>query len=111
MEGYTDVYDASVGSLEVRAIIGYFPDLNQLSKNKICNVTILYCGNKDELTKGVFYSISDDITKLIQKHEDIKFKPTMKNFEFMMTQHFFVEEIPDLTFHTHGTFSVMQENT
>lgn len=106
MVGYTDVLEASLGSLKVRAIIGYFPDLNQLSKNKICNVTFFYCGNKNELTSGVFHSISDDITELIQNDEDVKFKPAMNKFEFMMTQHFFVEEIPDLRFYSHGTYIV-----
>ena len=104
-EGYCDVYNAIVDSISVRIIVSYFPNLKQFNKNKVCSVTAFYACHKKEITSGKFHWIMDDVVELIQEVESERYEPSMSKFNVMMTQHFFVKEMPDMEYSTHGTYS------
>jgi len=103
--GYIEIYETVANNISIRAIISYFPNLNQFNNNKICSVSIAYSCKNSDVTSGFFHSINNDITQLIQSNEDICFESTMNKFEFMMTQQFFVKKLPELEYYTHGDFS------
>lgn len=109
--GYIEVYETTAeNDIKIRAIITYYPDLNQFSKNRICNVTILFVCEKKDITDGFWHWVLDDITELISNQEEMKFDKEMKKFETMFTQQFFVKELPEMIYFTHGDYSKVTQD-
>jgi len=104
--GFLEVYETNVENIKIKAIINYLSNLDQFSNNKICNVTIIYACEKQDITDGIFHCVSDDICELITDQENIKFNKVLNKFETMFTQHFFLKELPKMTYFTHGDYSI-----
>jgi hypothetical protein len=105
--GYVQVFETTAEDINIRAIINYFPKLNEFGENKICSVTVTYACKKINITDSFFHSINDDILKLIQNEENQKFEPSLKKFEIMILQNFLVEELPVMEYFSHGDYSVV----
>jgi len=103
-KGYIEIYETIAQNINIRAIINYYPKLNEFSNNKICNVTIFYTCEKKDITDGFFHWISDDICELISKQENLKYESGMNNFKTMFTQHFIVKKLPDMEYFSHGDY-------
>ncbi len=103
--GYIDIYETNAKGIDIRAIVNFYPNIEQFGDNRICNTTILYSCSKSDITDAFFHFINDDIIKLIQGEETEKFDSTTKKFELMMTQQFFVKELPEMDYFTHGDYS------
>jgi hypothetical protein len=105
-KGYVEIYETVTDRAKVRAIINYLPNLNQFSNNKICHTTLLLTCQKDDITDGYFHWILDDICDLIVLQENIKFPAGMLDFKTMFTQHFFVNELPEMIYFNNGDYSI-----
>lgn len=104
--GYINIFETNAKNINIRSIVNYFPKLNQFGNNKICSVIVMYACTDQDMTKGFFRSINDDILELIQEQESEKFDKTSDKFKIMMTQQFFVDKLPKMEYYTHGDYSV-----
>lgn len=94
-------------NIPVSALVYCFPNLNQFGNNKIANVTIFWQGTKTEVTDVFFHWVLDDIGEIIKNDEINLFDGNSLPFDLMMTNQYFVKELPDVTYFTHGDYKVI----
>ena len=107
MKGYTFVCASTVENIAVSATVYCFPNLNEFGNNKIAAVTVFWQCDKQHITDGVFHSVMDDIGEIIKNDADKLFDYKLSSdFKLMMSQHFYVEKLPNLNLYDFGDYSI-----
>ena len=104
--GYVFSCETIAENIPVMAMINCFPKVNQFGNNKIASIVIFWECNKDKVTDGLFHWVMDDVGEIIKNNECCLFDNSLQKFDSMMSQHYFVEKLPKLTYFTHGDYAV-----
>ena len=94
-------------NVPVLALVYCYPNINQFGNNKIANVTVFWQGTKTKVTKSFFHEVLADIGEIIKNDEINLFDGNSLPFDLMMTNQYFVKELPDVTYFTHGDYKVI----
>jgi len=104
--GFVEVYSTKVNGMPLKAIINYFPQLLDDNNKRNISVTVFIVGNKEKITKSLFYEMMNDIGEIVKNSEPLKFNKESPSIPYMITQSFFVEKLPELKYYTHGDFDI-----
>lgn len=103
--GYIEIYTTNANGIHIKAIINYFPNLEQFAKNKVCHATVFFESEKQNITDGFFHWIYDDLLYLVSTQENVKFETGTNDFNMMITQTFITRKLPVFGYFTHGDYS------
>jgi hypothetical protein len=110
--GFIEIYETEIKNrAKVLAIINYFPQLPFSQYEQQATVTFYYEGSEEQITKGLFRSISNDFLELIVNNAEKKFpQKTEKKLDHTQNQFYIVDKLPKLKYYTHGDFGVETVN-
>lgn len=107
MIGYTFVCASEVENIAVSATIYCFPNLNEFGTNKIAAVTVFWQCDKQQITDGIFHAVMEDIGEIIKNDANTLFDYKLSSvFKLMMSQHFCVEQLPNLNLYDFGDYTI-----
>ena len=103
--GTIDAYQAVADSLEILAILSYSPILPISPKEKHIVALLFIKGEKSNLTDGQFHWIHDDLAEIVENRCGNIYAET-GSVEFYLTNVLFVDELPNIDYFSHGTYSL-----
>lgn len=104
--GYVEVHRASVKSNNIHAVISFLPQYtNDEPKRKDVNVCLLFEGKKENLTKGLFHSIFQDIGEIV-KNKEGEFFEGSQELRPMITQTLIVDKVSEMELISNGDYYI-----
>jgi len=100
--GFVDVYQTTVGSNKLFAIINYLVQFDDQDRRAV--VTLLLEGEKNFWSEGRVKDALYDCEERIKSVANFKFR-NFDNLEYMTIQTFHFKEISNIEFGTNGDFS------
>ena len=104
--GYVEVHNTVAEGHHIKAIISYFPQITGRPNQKHVNVCLLFEGKKRDLTDGLAHWIYDDLGEIAKQKENDYFERNSEVLEYMITQTFILDRIPQLELIANGDYTI-----
>jgi hypothetical protein len=102
--GFLEVYISVIEGRNVAAIVNYLPQFPDSNYQKDAHITLLFEGQRTDITDGFFHWMYDDICDIVKSNEKMKYQESAKSLSYLLTQTFLVDKIPDFEYLTHGDY-------